>query len=81
MAGRDDDLVSVAPLLDRWAAASPIPISIGTQPSADALSASRAAETIGRPLGSEAFLNRLGAIAGRDPRPKRRARSPASGIE
>ncbi len=38
--------------------------------SAEAVAALRAAETIGRPLGSPAFLDRLAAAAGRDPRAK-----------
>jgi len=41
LARRDEDLVRVAPLLDR--SASPIPISIETEPSAEPLSALRAA--------------------------------------
>jgi hypothetical protein len=36
------------------------------------MSALRAVETIGRPLGSEAFLNGLSALVGRDPRPRKR---------
>jgi hypothetical protein len=35
-------------------------------------------ETIGRRLGSAAFLDRLAALAGRDPRPRERG-SPARG--
>ena len=52
---------------------------VETEPSAEALSALRAAETIGRPLGSAAFLNRLAALTGRDPRPKRRGLKPRIG--
>ena len=33
----------------------------------------RAVETIGRPLGPSAFLDRLAALAGRDPRPAAQA--------
>jgi hypothetical protein len=58
-AGRDDGLVSVAPLLDRCAGDSPIPISIGTEPSGAALSVLRAAERSGTHSAPRAFLNRL----------------------
>ncbi len=44
--------------------------------SAEAISTLRAAETIGRPLGSPAFLDRLTAATGRDLRPKRRGPKP-----
>ena len=73
LAGRDDGLVTVAPLLDRCAGA--FADLIATAPDPEAVSALRAAETIGRPLGSAAFLDRL-AAAGRDPRPKRRGPKP-----
>lgn len=43
--------------------------------STKAVSALRAAETIGRPLGSPAFLDFLAATTGGDPRPKRWGRS------
>ena len=36
----------------------------------------RAAGTIGRPLGPPAFLDRLAALAGREPRPGKRSRKP-----
>jgi putative transposase len=74
LARRDDALVSVAPLLDRCGGR--FADLLETEPSAEALSALRAAETIGRPLGSEGFLDRLSALAGRDPRPKRRGPKP-----
>ena len=80
LAGRDDDLASVAPLLDRCAGRFADPdLSIETEQSAEAVSALRAAETIGRALGSAAFLDRLAALTGRDPRPK--WRGPKPGIE
>jgi putative transposase len=63
--GGDEDLVSVALLPNRCAGRSRIPISIGTEPSAEALSALRAAETIGCPLGSSVFRNRLAALSPR----------------
>jgi len=45
---------------------------------AEAVSALRAAETIGRPLGSASFLDRLTAATGRDPHPKRRGSKPSA---
>ena len=72
--GRDDALVSVAPLLDRCGGR--FADLLDAPASAEAISALRAAETIGRPLGSAAFLDRLAAATGRDPRPKRRGPKP-----
>ena len=72
--GQDDGLVRVAPLIDRSGGRfadlldAPLP--------AETISALRAAETIGRPLGSPAFLDRLAAATGRDPRPRRRGPKP-----
>ncbi len=74
LSGSDDELVSVAPLLDR--SAGHFSDLIETAPSAEALSALRAAETIGRPLGSPAFLDHLAAVTGRNPRPKKRGPKP-----
>jgi putative transposase len=72
LAGRDDSLVRVAPLIERCGGR--FADLIETEPSAEAVSVLRASETIGRPLGSAAFLDRLAAATGRDPRPKRRGR-------
>jgi REP-associated tyrosine transposase len=79
--GRDDGLVSVAPLIERCGGR--FADLIETAPSVEALSALRAAETIGRPVGSSAFLDRLAAATGRDPRPKRRGPKPKAilGVE
>ncbi|MGD0335236.1 MAG: transposase [Xanthobacteraceae bacterium] len=70
--GRDDELVSVAPLLDR--AAGRFADLLETGPTPEELTAIRAAETIGRPLGSPKFLDRLEAKLGRPLRPGRRGR-------
>ncbi len=75
--GRDDALVSVAPLIERCGGRFADLIDMA--PSAEAVSALRAAETIGRPVGSAAFLDRLAAATGRDPRPKRRGPKPKAG--
>jgi putative transposase len=44
----------------------------------EAISALRGAETIGRPLGSPAFLERLAALTGHDPRPAKRGPKPVT---
>ena len=74
LAGRDDALVTVAPLIER--SGGRFADWLDTPAAPAALSALRAAETIGRPLGSPAFLDRLAASTGRDPRPKRRGPKP-----
>jgi len=68
LAGRDDGLVSVAPLIDRCGGR--FSDLLDAPVSAEAVSALRAAETIGHPLGSASFLDRL------DPRPRRRGPKP-----
>lgn len=74
LSDRDDEILRVAPLLDRCGGR--FADLIETAPSPEALSGLRAAETIGRPLGSAAFLDRLAAITGRDPRPRKRGPNP-----
>ena len=70
--GRDDGLVAVVPLIER--AAGRFADLLDTGPTPEDLAAIRAAETIGRPLGSPAFLDRLEAKLGRPLRPARRGR-------
>ena len=72
LAGRDDGLVEVAPLLERSGAR--FADLLAEEPDPARIAALRAAETIGRPLGSGAFLDRLAALTGRDPRPGKRGR-------
>jgi putative transposase len=72
--GHDGELVSVAPLIER--SGGRFVDLIATAPSEEAVFALRAAETIGRPVGSPAFLDGLAAATGRDPRPKRRGPKP-----
>ena len=74
LAGRDDGLVEVAPLLSRCGGR--FADLIAGEADAALVAALRAAETIGRPLGPSAFLDRLAAVAGRDPRPRKRGRKP-----
>jgi len=68
--GRDDGLVTVAPLIQRCAGR--FADLLASEPSPEAVSALRGAETIGRPLGSPVFLETIATRLGRDPRPKKR---------
>lgn len=80
LAGRDDGLVSVAPLLERCGGR--FADLIDEPPAAERVAALRAAETIGRPLGSPDFLDRLARLAGRDPRPRKRGlKARTKGVE
>ncbi len=72
--GRDDGLVQTAPLVSR--AAGRFADLLDEAPDAEKQAALRAAEGIVRPLGSEAFLDLLAGLTGRDPRPGRRGRKP-----
>ena len=74
LSARDDGLVEVAPLLSRCAGR--FADLIAEEADTALVAALRAAETIGRPLGQPAFLDRLATLAGRDPRPKKRGRKP-----
>ena len=70
LAGEDDRLVTVAPLLERCGGRFADLIETG--PSAEEAAALRAGETIGRPLGSSAFLDRVAILLGRETRPGKR---------
>src|SRR5687768_2445101 len=56
LAGRDDRLVTVAPLLERL---GHITTLVDTEPEETALTRLRAAEATGRPLGSDEFVTQL----------------------
>jgi putative transposase len=71
---RDDGLVIVAPLIER--SGGRFADWIETRAAPEALSALRAAETIGRPLGSRPFLDRIALATGRNPRRKWRGPKP-----
>ena len=76
--GRGDGLVTVAPLLDRLGSVTAL---IDTAPAAVALARLQAAETTGRPLGSEDFVTRLEDLMRRRLRrqkPGRKAKVPES---
>ncbi len=66
----------VAPLLERCGGR--FADLLAEEPDRAKIAALRAAETIGRPLGKGAFLDRLAALTGRDPRGKRRRKSRAA---
>ena len=72
LAGCDDRLVEVAPLLERCGGR--FADLIAEKPDPAKIAALRAAETIGRPLGAGDFLDCLAALTGRDPRPGKRGR-------
>ena len=74
LAGRDDGLVEVAPLLARCTGR--FADLLADEPSPNLIAALRAAETIGRPLGAPAFLDRPAALTGRNPRPRKRGPKP-----
>jgi putative transposase len=70
----------VAPLLAHCAGRFAVLLAVA--PSSDAIAPLRAAETVGRPLGAPAFLDRLAALTGRDPRPRKRGpKPPARGAD
>jgi putative transposase len=72
--GRDDGLARVGPLRERLNGRFADLLEADEAP--ERVSALRAAEGIGRPLGPEDFLNRLAALTGRDPRPGKPGRKP-----
>jgi putative transposase len=74
LAGRDDGLVEIAPLLERCGGR--FADLIAEEPDPARVATLRAAETIGRPIGRPAFLDRLATLTGRDPRPGKRGRKP-----
>jgi putative transposase len=73
LAGRDDELVKVRPLLQRVGSALDL---IGVEPDAAMLAALRLAETTGQPLGSQSFLTGIERRLLRRVRPQRRGPKP-----
>jgi putative transposase len=69
LAGRDNELVKVRPLLQRVGSALDL---IGVEPDAATLAALRLADTTGRPLGSPSFLSGIERRLRRRVRPQRR---------
>jgi len=70
LTGRDDELVKVAPILERYGDfASFLAQDID---SGDTYKRLRQSETTGRPLGSDAWLGKIAALTGRELRAKKR---------
>jgi len=73
LSGRDDGLTTLAPVLERFA---PFRAFLEEAPDRDTVERLRAAESIGRPLGSKAFVARLEKLSGRTLRPAKRGPKP-----
>ncbi|MFQ5355490.1 MAG: transposase, partial [Mariprofundaceae bacterium] len=67
---RDDELVKVAPVLDRYGDFGKFLAQEEDTP--DAFRRLRQSETSGRPLGDDAWMEKVSAIAGKDLKPKKR---------
>ena len=79
LAGRDDGLTTVRPVLERYPRFADL-LDAGLLdggPDADRFERLRLAETIGRPLGDEGFMARLETLTDRALRPAKRGRKPA----
>ncbi len=72
-----DGLVEVAPLLERCGGR--FADLVAEEPNPARIAALRAAETSGHPIGAGAFLDRLAAVTGRDPRPGERGQEACGG--
>ena len=70
---RGDGITDTAPVLDRVPNFAALLASGEDQELSDAL---RRSESVGRPLGSSAFLDRVEAMLGRDPAPRKRGPKP-----
>jgi putative transposase len=73
LAGRDDQLVTVRPLLDR---AGEFAAFLGAEEDQQATRALRMAETTGRPVGEAAWVGELERLSGRVLAPKKRGPKP-----
>lgn len=76
LAGKDDMLVSVAPVLERYGQFDAFLDCSGGAEEADAWRKLRMAETSGRPLGGGAWIETLEARTGRTLRPQKRGPKP-----
>ncbi|HEY1798301.1 MAG TPA: transposase [Stellaceae bacterium] len=75
LAGRDDGLTAVAPLLARY---PDFAAFIESDPDEPAFERLRRAESIGRPLGDDAFVDRLETLTRRPLRPGKRGPKPTT---
>ncbi len=78
---RDDGVVATAPILERCG--GDFAALIASEPAPALIAALRGGETIGRPLGSPSFLDRVATLTGRNPRPAKRGpkRNESLGVE
>jgi len=68
--GKDSDLVKVAPVLERY---GDFPKFLAQQEdTSEAFRRLRRSETTGRPLGSDAWIDRLSVLTGRELKPRKR---------
>jgi putative transposase len=74
LSGQDDELVKVAPVLERY---GDFATFLAQEDDSVAFKGLRQSETTGRPLGSEAWMDKISSMAGRDLRTKKRG--PKSG--
>jgi putative transposase len=73
LSGKDDGITARAPIRERFPRFADL---LTAEPDAEAFARLRAAETIGRPLGSESFLNRLERATRRQLKPRKRGPKP-----
>lgn len=76
MAGEDDDLVRVTPVIDRYGRFDEFLDCEPTQDEATAWRGLRMAETSGRPLGAEEWIEKLEVQTGRTLKPRKRGPKP-----
>jgi putative transposase len=74
--GRDDGLTALKPIRDRFPRFADL---LATETDPEQVERLRAAESIGRPLGSDRFLARLERFTGRTLKPAKRGPKPAGG--
>jgi putative transposase len=71
--GMDDGLTVLTPIQERFPRFADL---LASEPEADLFERLRAAESIGRPLGSDRFLSRLERLTGRELKPGKRGPKP-----